>query len=105
MSASGWCVYVLRCGDGSLYTGISNDVERRLARHRAGTGARYTRGRLPLALVYLEPQQGKSEALRRERALKALSKSEKEALVKAARRKRTRRAAPRPKVRHANPSS
>jgi len=49
-----WYVYILRCGDGTLYTGITDDVDRRLAAHRAGRGAKYTRGRGPLELVYLE---------------------------------------------------
>ena len=50
-----WYVYILRCGDGTLYTGSTDDVERRLAAHRAGKGAKYTRGRGPLELVYSEP--------------------------------------------------
>ena len=72
-----WYVYMLRCGDGTLYTGITDDVEKRLAVHRSGKGAKYTRGRGPLELVYTEAQPDKSAALRRERAIKALTRSEK----------------------------
>ena len=80
----GWRVYFLRCGDGSLYAGATNDMARRLARHAAGTGARYTRSRLPVTLVYEEPVRGRGAALRREAALKRLSRKEKLALVAAA---------------------
>lgn len=76
-----WHVYILRCGDGTLYTGIANDVERRLAAHRAGKGAKYTRGRGPLELVYTEQAADKSAALRREIEIKRLTKQEKEALL------------------------
>jgi len=72
-----WYVYTLRCGDGTLYTGITDDVEKRLAAHRAGKGAKYTRGRSPLELVYLEEQPDKSAALRREIAIKKLPRKEK----------------------------
>jgi putative endonuclease len=70
-------VYILRCRDGSLYTGITNDLSRRLACHAAGRGARYTRSRLPVELVYRERATSKREALRRELALKRLSRPEK----------------------------
>jgi putative endonuclease len=87
----GWRVYFLRCDDGSLYAGATNDMARRLARHAAGKGARYTRSRLPVRLVYEEPVRGRGAALRREAALKRLSRKEKLALVAAApRRKRER---------------
>ena len=72
-----WFVYILRCGDGTLYTGITDDVERRLAAHRAGKGAKYTRGRGPLELVYQERQSDKSAALRREYQVKRLSRADK----------------------------
>lgn len=72
-----WFVYMLLCADGTLYTGITTDVERRLACHRSGKGAKYTRGRGPLELVYTEVCEGKSQALRREMAIKALSRAEK----------------------------
>ena len=77
----GWFVYILRCGDGTLYTGITDNVPRRLAAHRAGRGAKYTRGRGPLALVYQEPQPDKSAALRRERQIKRLPRAEKLRLI------------------------
>lgn len=76
-----WYVYILRCGDGSLYTGITDDVDRRLAAHRAGKGAKYTRGRGPLELVFRERQPDKSAALRRERFIKRLSRADKLALI------------------------
>ena len=72
-----WKLYILRCGDGSLYTGITTDVERRLEEHRSGKGAKYTRGRTPLELVYKEECPDKSAALKRELELKALSREEK----------------------------
>ena len=74
-------VYVLRCGDGSLYTGYTTDVVRRLREHRAGEGARYTRGRGPLELVHVERFGSRSAAMSREYELKQLSKAEKERLV------------------------
>ena len=76
-----WYVYMLRCGDGTLYTGVTDDVERRLAAHRAGKGAKYTRGRGPLELVYQEQVPDKSAALRREYQIKRLPKQEKEGLI------------------------
>ena len=76
-----WYVYILRCGDGSLYTGISDDVPRRLAAHRAGKGAKYTRGRGPLELVYTQALPDKSAALRREAEIKKLRREEKEKLI------------------------
>lgn len=76
-----WYVYILRCGDGSLYTGITDNVEKRLAAHRAGKGAKYTRGRGPLELAYTEEQPDKSSALRRELAIKHLERREKLALI------------------------
>ena len=65
-------LYILRCGDDTLYTGITNDVAKRLAAHRSGKGAKYTRGRGPLRLVYQEEWADKSAALKRELAVKAL---------------------------------
>ena len=76
-----WNVYILRCGDGSLYTGISTDVARRLEEHRSGKGAKYTRSRGPLELVYEEVCPDKSIALRRELEIKALSRTEKLKLI------------------------
>ncbi len=72
-----WYVYMLRCGDGSLYTGCTDDVQRRLAVHSSGKGAKYTRSRLPVELVYREELPDKSAALRREAAVKRLTRSEK----------------------------
>ncbi|MFN9367940.1 MAG: GIY-YIG nuclease family protein [Planctomycetia bacterium] len=76
-----WLVYVVRCRDGSLYTGITNDLPRRLKAHSAGKASRYTRARLPVALAYSEPQKSKSAALKREAAIKKLSRPQKERLV------------------------
>lgn len=78
-----WYVYLLRCGDGSLYTGCTDNVERRLAAHRSGKGAKYTRSRLPLELVYQEAVEDRSAALRREAAIKALPRAKKLALLEA----------------------
>lgn len=72
-----WYVYMLRCGDGTLYTGVTDDVERRLAAHRAGKGAKYTRGRGPLELVYVDEQPDKSAALRREYEIKQMTRQKK----------------------------
>ena len=77
-----WKLYILRCGDGSLYTGITTDVEKRLAAHRSGKGAKYTRGRGPLELVYREECADHSAALKRELEIKKLSREEKEQLIK-----------------------
>lgn len=74
-------VYMLLCADGTLYTGWTNDMEKRLAAHRAGKGAKYTRSRLPVRLVYLEQLETKREAMRRECAVKRLSRREKLALL------------------------
>lgn len=72
---------MLRCRDGSLYTGITNDLDRRLAAHAAGKASRYTRSRLPVRLAYREPQPTKSQALKREAAIKKLPRVRKETLV------------------------
>lgn len=74
-------VYILRCADGTLYTGCTNDLFRRLAAHNAGKGAKYTRSRRPVELVYREEVPDKSAALRREAAIKGLSRKEKLALI------------------------
>ena len=70
-------VYMLRCGDGSLYTGITPDVEKRLKAHQSGKGGKYTRSHLPVSLTYLEEQPDKSAALKRELELNALPRKEK----------------------------
>ena len=72
-----WYVYMLRCGDDTLYTGMTDDVEKRFAAHAAGRGAKYTRGRGPLELVYTEELPDKSAALKREAAIKKLSRAQK----------------------------
>ena len=74
-------VYMLRCRDGSLYTGIARDLERRLARHQSGKASRYTRARLPVTLVWSREVETWSEALREELRIKALPRPAKEALV------------------------
>ena len=79
--AATWVVYIMRCVDGSLYTGISNDLPRRLEQHNAGTASRYTRSRLPVVLVYQEPQASRSLALKRELTIKALTRHAKESLI------------------------
>ena len=75
-------VYLLECADGTLYTGYTTDLERRLRAHNAGKGAKYTRSRLPVRLVYCERLASKREAMRRECALKQLTRAEKLALVR-----------------------
>lgn len=72
-----WYLYILRCGDGSLYTGITVDVPKRLEAHQKGKGAKYTRGRGPLELVYQEKCEDHSQALRRELEIKAMTREEK----------------------------
>lgn len=73
--------YMLECGDGSIYTGWTNDIEKRLASHRSGTGAKYTRGRGPLKLVYLEVSDSPSAAMHREAYIKRMNRLEKLALI------------------------
>lgn len=81
---SGWFVYILRCADGSLYTGITTDLARREREHNAGkAGARYTRSRRPVALVYSESAENRSEAAQREYALKQLPAAAKQAIISA----------------------
>lgn len=73
--------YLLRCGDGTLYCGWTNDLEKRLAAHNAGQGAKYTKSRLPVELVYFETFDTKEEAMRREFRIKRLTRSEKQKLI------------------------
>ena len=80
-SVNVWCVYIVRCVDGSLYTGITNDLIRRCEQHNAGTASRYTRSRLPVVLVYQEEPTTKGKALKRELAIKALSRKAKDTLI------------------------
>ncbi len=77
----GWVVYMLRCRTGQLYTGCTTDLERRLREHNSGTGSRFTRSRLPVTVVYKEESANRSEALRREHAIKAMRRPEKLRLV------------------------
>ncbi len=77
-----WTCYLLRCADETLYCGITNDLEKRLAAHNAGEGAKYTRGRAPMKLIYQEVCTDKSAALKREIEIKRLSREKKLALVK-----------------------
>jgi putative endonuclease len=84
MTATGatpWHVYIVRCADASLYTGIARDVTARVGEHNAGAGAKYTRGRLPVELVYAEEASDRSAAQRREAAIKRLDANEKRALI------------------------
>jgi predicted GIY-YIG superfamily endonuclease len=78
---SRWSVYILRCGDGSLYTGISTDVNARVKAHNAGKGAAYTRSHLPVKLVWVKAMKSESAVRKREAAIKAMGKREKERLI------------------------
>lgn len=86
----GWVCYLLSCADGTLYCGISNDLGKRMAAHNAGEGAKYTRGRSPVRLVYAEPCADKSAALKREMQIKSLPRSRKQALCGAGYRRISR---------------
>jgi putative endonuclease len=79
-----WVCYLLRCADDTLYCGITNDLTKRLAAHNAGDGAKYTRGRLPVRLVYEEACEDKSAALKREMQIKRMPRRAKEALLQGA---------------------
>lgn len=76
-----WHLYILRCGDGSLYTGITTDVEKRFEAHQSGKGAKYTRGRGPLEIVYRESCGSRSDASKREWQVKQLTREEKLELI------------------------
>lgn len=76
-----WFVYMVRCADGSLYTGISTDVASRVMKHNSGTGAKYVRGRRPVQLVWSSAMPSESAARKREAAIKSLSRTEKERLI------------------------
>ena len=73
--------YILQCSDGTLYTGWTNNLEKRLERHNAGQGAKYTRGRGPVKLMYMEEHETREEAMQREAWIKKLTRKEKEALI------------------------
>ena len=79
-----WCVYILRCSDGSLYTWISNSLFERIDTHNSGKGAKYTKSRLPVTLVYLEHTHDKNSSLKREIEIKKLTKSKKIELINGA---------------------
>ena len=76
-----WYLYVLQCGDDTLYTGITNDLQRRVQLHNNGTASRYTRSRLPVVLIYQERCLGRSSALKKEYAMKQLSRKEKDIYI------------------------
>ena len=80
-ATAAWHLYILRCGDGSYYTGVTTDIERRVREHQDGKASRYTRTHRPVALVHQEECGGRSQALSRECAVKSLSRPAKEALV------------------------
>jgi len=82
MDTNSWFVYLLECFDASLYCGITNNPEKRIDAHNAGKGARYTRGRLPVKLVFLQKIETKSEALKLEIKIKKMSKKEKLNLIR-----------------------
>ncbi|MDP2807454.1 MAG: GIY-YIG nuclease family protein [bacterium] len=84
---SEWLVYILKCRDGSYYTGITNGLTKRLKAHAAGTASKYTRSRLPVKVVYRERQKNKNQALRRELVIKKLPREQKILLIKALRQK------------------
>ena len=77
----GWCLYLVKCADGTLYTGITNDLRRRIDQHNRGTASRYTRSRLPVELAYREGCRDKSGALKKEHRVKSLSRRAKEAYI------------------------
>ncbi|MBI2806591.1 MAG: GIY-YIG nuclease family protein [Planctomycetes bacterium] len=81
-SGEKWIVYIVRCADDSLYTGITKDVKRRCQQHNAGTASRYTRSRCPTKLVWQEAQPSQSAALKREAAIKAMTRKEKLAIIR-----------------------
>jgi putative endonuclease len=95
-----WC-YLLQCADGSLYAGITNALDRRVARHNAGSASKYTRARRPVRLVWCEPARDRAAASRREAALKRLPRAAKQALARTGSARRRRRVVgePRPRLR------
>jgi len=76
-----WLVYMLECSDNSIYTGITNNLDKRLKKHQSGDGAKYLRGRLPIKLIYKELFINRSEATKREISIKKMSKKEKKILI------------------------
>jgi putative endonuclease len=82
VTAGRWIVYILECADDTLYTGITNDMPRRLAAHESGKGAKYTRGRGPYKILHIETLASRGEALRREAEIKAMPRADKLELAK-----------------------
>lgn len=80
--ADAWLLYVLKCRDNTLYTGITNDLPRRISQHNNGAASRYTRSRLPVKLLFSEPCRGRSQALKKEYAMKRLSRKKKEEYIR-----------------------
>lgn len=79
--ANSWYVYILKCSDNTLYTGITNNLKKRLQKHNAGQAAKYTRGRLPVELVYHQKLSNRSQALQREHQIKSSSRNKKLSLI------------------------
>lgn len=77
-------IYIVKCGDGSFYTGYTNDLKARLLKHNQGLGAKYTRGRLPVSLVYFEELADKGQALSREATIKKMKRAQKQRLIESA---------------------
>ena len=80
--AAAWLLYVLKCRDNTLYTGITTDVSRRVQQHNSGIASHYTRSRIPVKLIFSEPCRGRSQALKKEYAMKQLSRKEKEEYIR-----------------------
>lgn len=85
MSGKAWFCYILKCADGSLYTGVTTEPQRRARQHNDGAGAKYTRGRRPVKMVYCEPAPSRAEALRREHEIRIQPRARKLMLIRAAR--------------------
>jgi len=77
-----WSLYILKCGDGTLYTGTTNDIKRRIEMHNRGVASKYTRSRLPVKIVHHEPCRSRVDALKKEYAIKQFSRTEKESYIK-----------------------
>lgn len=80
--AAAWLLYILKCRDNTLYTGITTDVSRRVRQHNSGIASHYTRSRLPVKLIFSEPCRSRSQALKKEYAMKRLSRKEKEEYIR-----------------------
>jgi putative endonuclease len=82
MTNNSWFIYIIKCSDNTLYTGITTDLKKRIATHNNGTGAKYTKHRTPVTLIYSEPSLDRSSASKREAQIKSLSRQEKLELIK-----------------------